>query len=177
MSDTKTKILDLAETLTQTKGFNGFSYIDLANEIGVKTASVHYYFKRKDDLAAALVERTHERHSEGFKAMELDNASPSERLQALIAYFQNYIVDKKFCLCGMMAAELQSVSPNVAKLVQAYFEDFRTWLRRQFEISGEKDPDRLAIGFLSALEGSLLLGRLSNDPKVISDALQEYVKT
>lgn len=177
MSDTETKILDLAETLTQTRGFNGFSYIDLANEVGIKTASVHYYFKRKDDLAAALVERMHERHAEGFKAMEAEHERPQDRLRALMNYFQNYIAHDRFCLCGMMAAELQSVSPRVRKLVQAYFEDFRAWLKRQFELSGQADADRLAIRFLSALEGSLLLGRLSNDPKVIADTLKDFIET
>jgi len=38
MADTKNRILDVAEKLTQINGFNGFSYIDLADEIGVKTA-------------------------------------------------------------------------------------------------------------------------------------------
>jgi len=176
MSDTKTRILDLAEALTQTNGFNGFSYIDLANHMGIKTASVHYHFKKKDELAAALVARTHERHSEGFKAIENEIASPTARLHALIEYFQRYIEDKKFCLCGMMAAELQSVSPHVANLVRKYFDDFRTWLKRQFDQAGKKDADRLALGFLSALEGSLLLGRLNDDPKYIADALQDFVK-
>ena len=96
MTDTKTKILDLAETLTQTKGFNGFSYIDLANEIGIKTSSIHYYFKAKDDLAAALVERIHQRHSQGFEEMEAENETPNDRLKAVIAYFQNYVREQKF---------------------------------------------------------------------------------
>ncbi len=177
MTDTKTKILDLAESLTQTKGFNGFSYIDLANEIGIKTSSIHYYFKTKDDLAAALVKRIHENHSEGFQAMEAGHDTADARLKAVIAYFQNYIADEKFCLCGMMAAELQSVSPRVAKLVQAYFRDFQAWLKRQFEYAGKEDADRLAIGFLSGLEGSLLLGRLNGNSDVIPHALQDYITT
>lgn len=174
MADTKTRILDLAEMLTQTKGFNGFSYIDLANEIGIKTSSVHYYFKIKDDLAAALVERVHERHAAGFQVIEAENRSADARLKALIEYFQNYVTDEKFCLCGMMAAEMQSVSPRVAKLVQAYFRDFQAWLERQFEHAGEDDAEILAVGFLSALEGSLLLGRLNGDREIIAIALRDY---
>jgi TetR/AcrR family transcriptional regulator, transcriptional repressor for nem operon len=177
MSDTRTKILDVAEKLTQTNGFNGFSYIDLANEIGIKTSSIHYHFKRKDDLAAALVERVHEQHAEGFRAMEVSNESIDARLRAVIAYFQDYIANQRYCLCGMIAVELQSVSTRVAKLVQAYFRDFQAWLKRQFELAGKEDSERLAIGFLSALEGSLLLGRLNGDPGIISNALAGYVST
>ncbi len=175
MSDTKSKILDVAERLTQTHGFNGFSYIDLANEVGIKTSSIHYHFKHKDDLAAALVERVHVRHTAGFRAMEANNETTEARLQAVIAYFQDYIANGKYCLCGMIAVELQSVSARVAKLVQAYFRDFLAWLSRQFRLAGKEDAEHLAVGFLSALEGSLLLVRLNGDPNIISNALRGYV--
>jgi len=176
MIDTKTKILDAAEHLTQVKGFNGFSYLDLVNEIGIKSSSIHYHFKFKDDLALALVKRIHETHSLLFNSLDKDLDNPQERLVSLIEFFQTYVQEQKFCMCGMMAAELQSVSPKVQKLIQAYFKDFRKWLKRQFELAGRENPDRLAIGFLSALEGSLLIGRLSNDPQIIEDALKDYLK-
>lgn len=176
MTDTKTRILDLAESLTQTKGINGFSYIDLANGVGIKTASVHYYFKLKDDLADALVKRVHDNHSEGFEAIETGNDVAVERLEAVIAYFQNYVAEEKFCLCGMMAAEMQSVSPRVAQSVRSYFADFQKWLERQFAAAGRSEPSRSALSFLSALEGSLLLARLNDDPSIIADALHGFVK-
>lgn len=59
MSSRKEEILDIAQHLAQTKGFNGFSYNDISNEIGIKTSSIHYYFKSKDELAIALIERYH----------------------------------------------------------------------------------------------------------------------
>ncbi len=176
MTDTRTKILDLAESLTQTRGFNGFSYIDLAEEIGIKTASVHYYFKVKDDLAAALVERVQTTHAAGFREIEEGTSCPKKRLEAVIAYFQGYVAEAKFCLCGMMAAELQSVSPRVARLVEAYFNSFHAWLSRQFKEAGHKDAKLQALGFLSALEGSVLLARLRRDPKIVHDALKGYLK-
>jgi len=60
MADAKTRILDVAEELTRIKGFNGFSYIALPDEIGIETASIHYHYELKADLALALVERVHE---------------------------------------------------------------------------------------------------------------------
>lgn len=176
MTDTRTKILDLAERLTQTRGFNGFSYIDLGKEIGIKTASVHYYFKVKDDLAAALVERVQTKHAEGFREIETGTSSPQKRLEAVITYFQGYVVEEKFCLCGMMAAELQSVSPRVARLVEAYFNAFHAWLTQQFKYAGHKDAKLQALRFLSALEGSLLLARLRHDPKIVHDAMKGFLK-
>ncbi len=177
MTNTKTKILDLAEQLTQTRGFNGFSYLDLADEIGIKAASIHYYFRSKDDLAVALVERTHQSHSQIFEDMNSAVNTPKKRLEAVIEYFQNYAVNKKFCLCGMMAAELQSVSPRVSKLLDVYFTGYQAWLAQQFKEMGHKNAKLLAVRFLSGLEGSLLLARLRNDPKIVHDALIGFLKS
>jgi len=55
MSDTRTRILDLAEGLTQAKGFKGFSYLDLAEEIGIKNSSIHYHFKAKSGRGSRTI--------------------------------------------------------------------------------------------------------------------------
>ena len=96
--------------MTQTVGFNAFSYIDVADQVGIKSSSVHYHFRAKGDLALALVQRTHDAHLSSFEGLETDLDSPEERLEALIRYFQAYVEDERFCLCGMMAAELNTRS-------------------------------------------------------------------
>ncbi len=175
MTDTKTKILDLAECLTQTNGFNGFSYLDIAEEIGIKGASVHYHFKSKDDLAVALVERLRELHMTIFRQMETSIADPSKRIEAVIMHFQQYAEEDKFCLCGMMAAELYSLSERVSNSLNKYFNDYQNWLTRQFEALGHENATLQAIQFLSALEGSLLLARLRKSPKVVSETMVGFL--
>ena len=51
------RILDIAERLAQTRGFNGFSYADIAEELAVTKASLHYHFRSKADLGQALIVR------------------------------------------------------------------------------------------------------------------------
>ena len=177
MGDTRTKILDVAERLTQTKGFNGFSYLDLADEIGIKNSSIHYHFKAKADIALALVERLHEGHSATFKYLDKTLDTPQQRLQAIADHFQSYIQDGKFCLCGMMAAELQSVSPAVRSCLVAYFKGMQTWLTEQFVAMGEPDAQNKALRFVSTAEGSLLLARLENDPKIVGQALKTFIQS
>ncbi len=177
MSNTKTKILELAESYTQTKGFNAFSYLDLAADIGIKAASIHYYFKSKDDLAFALVERAHELHMLAFRNMDIEVENPVDRLAAVKDYFKNYISQDKFCLCGMMSAEFQSISPKVRKKVDVYFTDLQIWLAKQFKALGHADANFQALRFLSALEGSLLIARIKSDPEVVEDALKSYFET
>lgn len=175
MSDTRTKILDLAEDYTQKAGFNGFSYLDLADEIGVKHASIHYHFKAKADLALALVERIRDTHAEGFASFDLQFSDPKERLQALIAHFKGYTLNNKFCMCGMMAAEFASIGPEVRKALALYFKDLQAWLTKQFAQMNHADPQSSALQFLSALEGSLLLARLEGDPNVVNRSLMNFV--
>ena len=176
MNTTKTKILHVAERLTQTKGFNGFSYLDLAVEIGIKNSSIHYHFKAKGDLALALVERLHESHSKVFEHFDNNLDAPQKRLQALVDYFQTFIQDEKFCMCGMMAAELQSGSPAVRITLIAYFNDLKLWLTKQFEAMGEPNALNRALMFVSAAEGSMLLARLEHNPKIVNQALKTFIK-
>ena len=174
MNDTQIKILNLATTLTQERGFGGFSYLDLAEAIGIKAASIHYYYKSKDDLALALVEYTHELHTAGFEDIERQHKKPEKRLEEVIKFFQQYVAENKFCLCGMLVAELHSVSKPVSKSLDAYFNSFQTWLARQFDAMDYENPERLAMSFLSTLEGSLLLARVRNNPKIVREALSTY---
>ncbi len=174
MGDTKTKILDLAESLTQRRGFNGFSYLDLAEAIGIKHSSIHYHFKSKADLALALVQRTRERHRDAFESFDRDLDRPEQRLQALVDFFQGYVREQKFCMCGMMSAELHSVSPQTKRQLVKYFRDFQSWIAQQFMEMEKSDAREEALRFVSALEGSLLLARLEGDPAVVANGLNPF---
>ncbi|WP_298845183.1 TetR/AcrR family transcriptional regulator [uncultured Roseobacter sp.] len=175
MSDTRTRILDLANQLTQSRGFNGFSYLDLAAEIGIKNSSIHYHFKAKSDLALAMVDRHRETTAESFARLDHDIDDPRERLLSVVRYFEADLRDGKICLCGMMAAELQSVSEEVRRELALYFRKFQDWLSKQLSEMGYSDPPRAALQFLSALEGSLLLARLQGDVTVVGQALDGFV--
>ncbi len=175
MIDTRTRILDLAEELTQTKGFNGFSYLDLAAGIGIKSSSIHYHFKAKADLALALVERLREVQQAAIDGFDNNMDKPEDRIQALITYFEGYVRNNKICMCGMMAAEFASVSPDVHRALAFYFRDTQKWLVRQFIELGHRDPQQSALSFLSALQGSHLLARVEGDPALVSRALGSYL--
>ncbi|MEP3277679.1 MAG: TetR/AcrR family transcriptional regulator [Stappiaceae bacterium] len=176
MTDTRARILDVAAYLTQTRGFNGFSYIDLAEEIGVKTSSIHYHFKVKADLGLALVERTLEEHIVGFQNLDAGLQTPEQRLSAMVEFFQAYVEKDKFCLCGMLSAELSSVSRDVKRSLKAYFRTLRTWITTQFKEMGVSDPEDRALSFISALEGAVLLARLEDDPSVVAKAMKQIIK-
>lgn len=165
--DTKARILNAAEEFVQTKGLNGFSYLHLADALGIKTSSIHYHFKTKAALALALVERLHDAHVAAFRDLDENVNDPRKRLKRLVDLFQDYVREERFCLCGMMSAEMESTSPEVKAMLQTYFRALQLWISSQFRQLGRKNPATAALQFVSALEGSLLLARLNGNPKLV----------
>jgi TetR/AcrR family transcriptional repressor of nem operon len=176
VSDTRNKILDLAEDMTQRLGFNGFSYLDLAAEIGVKNSSIHYHFKAKADLALALVRRIRASHLASLDAFTDRYEEPELRVAAMVNHFKGYIDNQQICMCGMMAAEFASVNEAVRDELTLYFRDLRGWLSIQLAQMGRENPDRAALQLLSTLEGSLLIARLENDPSIVDSSVQAILK-
>ncbi len=73
------EILDAAERFARQAGYNGFSFRDVAAEVGIKSASVHYHFPTTGDLGAALAGRYADRFFERLGAAS-DIAHPSHTL-------------------------------------------------------------------------------------------------
>lgn len=175
MSDTRTKILDLAEGYTQERGFAGFSYLDIAKELDVTTASIHYHYKAKADLALALLKRLSEAHIAIFDHVDQSVDDPKARLKALIDHFEGYVRKDRICMCGMMAAEFHSVSEEVHELLNRYFKTLQNWVAKQLAETNSASPEEEALLFVSALEGALLLARLARDPASVSRAMASFV--
>src|SRR6476660_10416360 len=85
--DTASRILDSAESLVQVRGFNGFSYADVASELSLTTASVHYHFPGKAELGRALIVRYAGRFSDALA--EIDGGGGDARAR-LLAYASLY---------------------------------------------------------------------------------------
>ena len=56
--DTASSVLDVAERLVQVRGYNGFSYADVAAELQLSKAALHYHFAGKAELGEALLSAT-----------------------------------------------------------------------------------------------------------------------
>jgi len=76
-SETAEQILDLAETLIQTRGYSAFSYQDIAEALGIRKASIHYHFPSKTDLGVAVIDRYIERFDTALVGIANDRAQPS----------------------------------------------------------------------------------------------------
>jgi len=79
--DTAQRILDIAERLVQTRGYNGFSYADIAQAMKVTKASLHYHFPAKADLGARLIERYEKNFLAALERIDRDTRDAPGKLR------------------------------------------------------------------------------------------------
>lgn len=184
LNDTAHKILDVAERYTQINGFNAFSYKDLQNEVGVKTSSIHYYFPTKQHLALSMTERYSESFADILETITQKNEHGLKRLQALGELYTNTVRQGKFCMCGMLASDMLSLSEVVNSKLCEFFQLIENWIaaaielaKQQKHIKNSVNSESAASHFLAALEGGMLLARTQKRPEylevIVSQALTQ----
>ncbi|HXW88364.1 MAG TPA: helix-turn-helix domain-containing protein [Streptosporangiaceae bacterium] len=167
---TAARILDVAERLVQVRGFNGFSYADIAAELHITKAALHYHFAGKADLGEALISRYASRFADALAGVDAVAAAASARLSGYADLYLQVLRNRKMCLCGMLAAEYQTLPQPMQDAVVRFLDENETWLERVLEHGREdgslqfrgtpRDTARLII---SSLEGAMLVARPYGD--------------
>lgn len=167
---TSARILDIAEQLVQVRGFNGFSYANVAAELGITKAALHYHFAGKADLGAALISRYASRFANSLASIDAAGGGARTRLAGYADLYQKVLSNRRMCLCGMLAAEYQTLPQPMQDAVISFFNANETWLAAVLE-SGRDDGSlhfggsaadtaRMIIG---CLEGAMLVARPYGD--------------
>jgi TetR/AcrR family transcriptional repressor of nem operon len=168
---TSTRILDTAEALLQVRGYNGFSYADVSTELGITKAALHYHFPGKADLGLALITRYADRFSESLAGIDRADAPPRDRLAEYARLYDQVLRQSKMCLCGMLAAEYQTLPAPMRAAVAGFFDANESWLEKVLE-DGRQDASLRFTGtaretartVIACLEGAMLVARPSGDP-------------
>ncbi len=108
LSTTSDDILASARNLIVSGGYNGFSYADIAEVVGIRKASIHHHFPTKSDLVRKLLLRYREDAQAGVEALERNVPEPREILKIYADHWAGCIEDasRPFCVCAMLASEL-----------------------------------------------------------------------
>ena len=168
--DTATRILDVAERLVQLRGFNGFSYADIAAELHITKASLHYHYAGKAELGRALIERYAERFTAALKAIDQHETDPIAKIRAYEAIYADVLSERRMCLCGMLAAGYDTLAEPMQQAVIEFFDTNEAWLTRVLEEGQEagkiklNEPARESAQLIvSGLEGAMLIARPYDD--------------
>lgn len=165
MSGTAQAIVDAAERRIRDAGYNGFSFRDIATEIGIKSASVHYHFPTKEALAASVAHRYTERF---LKAITDEVAQGGELTKVWVAGFRKALDDDaKMCLCGALGAASRDLPDEVLNEARRFFELGLDNLKK-----GGLTETR-AMQVLALLEGAMLLSIVLDDTTAFDAATAE----
>ncbi|VVN25912.1 hypothetical protein PS684_05848 [Pseudomonas fluorescens] len=167
---TRSDLLASAEILLRTKGYAAFSYADLAEEIGIKKASIHHHFPTKEGLAIAIVESYLFRFKSQLESINAENAGIIDRLSAFALMFAKSSESSLLPLCGALAAELLALPESLKEMTRDFFEIHLNWLQENIvkgqeagELKVELDCVRVARLILNTLEGGSFVSWALND--------------
>jgi TetR/AcrR family transcriptional repressor of nem operon len=169
--ETAQRILDIAERLVQTQGFNGFSYADIAAELHVTKASLHYHFATKAELGAELIARYHASFQRALDAISEAEPDARARLRRYAELYAAVLRRDRMCLCGMLASELGTLPQGMREAVTRFFDANEAWVARVLEhgrraraLRFRGPPEDLARTLVASLEGAMLVARSYGDP-------------
>ncbi len=168
--DTATQILDVAERLAQSRGFNGFSYADVAAELHLTKAALHYHFAGKAEMGEALISRYSDRFAAALEALDTNAISAPAKLEGYANMYLDVLRDKRMCLCGMLAAEYQTLPQRMRDAVLQFFDANEAWLQHVVD-QGQQEGTLHLVGssqetaraIVGGLEGAMLVARPYGD--------------
>jgi TetR/AcrR family transcriptional regulator, transcriptional repressor for nem operon len=167
---TASQVLDVAERLVQVNGFNGISYADIAAELSLTKAALHYHFNGKAALGEALITRYAERFADSLDDIDQHVKGAPAKLRTYAGLYAAVLRENRMCLCGMLAAEYQTLPEAMREAVVRFFDANEAWLagvlnhgveERSLSVAGSaEDTARMII---STLEGAMLVARPYGD--------------
>ena len=167
---TSQRILDIAERLVQTRGFNGFSYADIAKALHVTTASLHYHFPAKAGLGKSLIQRYEKNFLAALESIDRAGADARGRLRQYVGLYAEVLRNDRMCLCGMLAAEFATLPKAMRDEMKHFFDENERWLTAVLEDGRTAGALRftgpaldVARAMIGSLEGAMMLARSYGD--------------
>ena len=182
---TRDQILDAAARLIHLRGYHGTSLDDVLRESGVGKGNFYYYFRSKEDLGFAIIDRVVERFLERTlePAFVDPTADPLDQVRAFLDRLLDVQRQRNCvggCPMGNLACELSDVHEGFRQRLADIFERWRVMLATTLERGRESGRLRAdldaasAAGFVvAALEGAILMAKVTKDISVMEKCVVE----
>ena len=152
------------------RGFSNFSYADIATELGITKASLHYHYPGKGELGQALITRYSERFNLALADIDRDMPNARAKLEAYAGLYAGVLRNERMCMCGILAAEYQILPVGMQSEVIRFFDENQKWLagvlkdgKAEGSLAYGGRAEDVAQGVLSTLEGAMLVARPYGD--------------
>jgi TetR/AcrR family transcriptional regulator, transcriptional repressor for nem operon len=174
LGETACKIADTFQNMVMVRGFNAVSYGDLAKELGIRTASIHYHFPAKAELGATVLTRYRDNFKNTWE--DIDVGDPNSYVLAYESFMAPIRpvrdMEGVSCLFGVLGATHETLCPNIQGILANFFIEQEVWLAKVFK--GGRDEGvfhfqgtatSFAKLYASALQGAMLIKKSTNNPK------------
>ena len=184
--DTKTRILDVAQDLIQRLGVNGMSYKDISEVVGIRKASIHTHFPKKDDLLVALLDRYNDRTLRILDSIIASGESPEIKLRRYFGLYEATLCSgdrDKVCLYAMVGAELATLNHPLRERVRDFYQKNVARIaiildegRRNNDFQFTGDSMHTATLVFSLLEGGMLITRADGGAEKFRSIIEQLIK-
>jgi TetR/AcrR family transcriptional repressor of nem operon len=177
-SNSSEKILAAARRIAQAHGYSGLNFRDLADEVGIKAASIYHHFPSKADLAAAVAKRYWEDTAAALDALLADSLDPIRCLRQYPDMFRKALESgNRICLCSFLAAEVDDLPKAVKKEVHTFADVNVAWLSKVLvaaAIVSPKESEPRARAIFAAIAGAQLVARSRSDISLYDALIESY---
>jgi TetR/AcrR family transcriptional repressor of nem operon len=176
----KEAILAAARRAAQAHGYSGLNFRDLADEVGIKAASIHYHFPSKAALGAAVARRYWEDTAAELDALSERSVDGDSGLSLYPGIFRRSLESgNRMCLCSFMAAEYDDLPDAVKTEVQTFTEINVAWLAKALTADDEgsaEENEQRARAIFAAVAGAQLVARSRADIALYDALIASYRK-
>lgn len=180
--NTKEKILLVAEDLIQKIGVSAMSYQHISDEIGIKKASIHHHFPKKDILIQELLNQCSDIYSNHYNKIIFSDITAVQKLETIADMFSNTLKNGKVCLFGMLSADINIINDDTKIELENHLTKTINLFALVFE-EGQKDntlkddssPSVCAYAFFSALQGLQIVSRVSMNTEAFDNAIKALI--
>lgn len=177
-SNSRENILAAARSAAQARGYGGLNFRELAEDVGIRAASMYHHFPSKADLGAAVAKRYWEDSANRLDALLADSSDPIQSLRDYPDTFRKPLEsENRMCMCSFMAAEYDDLPEAVKKEVQTFADVNVAWLAKVLIASGMVSPEKSeprARAIFAAVAGAQLMARSRSDIALYDSLIDSY---
>lgn len=177
-SSAREDILAAAKLMAQSRGYAGLNFRDLADQVGIKAASIYYHFPGKAELAKAVAKRYWEDAAAYLETLSARYADPLDALRRFPETFRWALEkDNRICLSSSMSAQFDDLPDEVKAEVQAFADVNIAWLKKMLvaaRLGNHKEAEKRAKAIYSGIVGAQLVARSRSDIKLYDSLIEGY---
>jgi AcrR family transcriptional regulator len=171
VSDKRERLLEACKRLIHCQGFRHTTLADIAQESGVPLGNVYYYFRTKQDLLGAVVDRW----SDDFRSRTAELEARTDDPRARLLTFLDAIIANRAafaehgCPVGSLSQEVNKDDGcAIRDRINRALIQRAEWVSEQFRLMGRRDAQDLGVALVASVQGIALMANAMRDPQVVA---------